>query len=109
MSSTSKNSITLNCLQVVRTLGGTVRLSQSQVITAKLFFLSRPGRLDRAAARYEEAARLSAKLDTRRSFALERKAVEIYLEQGQPEQALALARRLRSPWAPGFRGIAVKY
>jgi len=32
--------------------------------------------------------------------------VEIYLEQGQPEQALALARRLRSPWAPGFRGIA---
>ena len=64
------------------------------------------GRLDRAAARYEEAARLSAKLDIRRSFALERKAVEIYLEQGQPEQALALARRLRSPWAPGFRGIA---
>jgi eukaryotic-like serine/threonine-protein kinase len=64
------------------------------------------GRLDRAAARYEEAARLSAKLDTRRSFALERKAMEIYLEQGQPEQALALARRLRSPWAPGFRGIA---
>jgi eukaryotic-like serine/threonine-protein kinase len=64
------------------------------------------GRLDKAAVRYEEAARLSAKLDTRRSFALERKAVEIYLEQGQPEQALALARRLRSPWAPGFRGIA---
>jgi len=64
------------------------------------------GRLDRAAARYEEAARLSAKLDTRRCFATERKAMEIYLEQEQPEQALALARRLRSPWAPGFRGIA---
>jgi Tetratricopeptide repeat len=32
--------------------------------------------------------------------------VEIYLEQGQPEQALAVAHRLRSPWAPGFRGMA---
>jgi len=64
------------------------------------------GRLDRAAARYEEAARLSAKLDRRRSFALERKAVKIYFEQGQPEQALALAGRLRSPGAPGFRCIA---
>jgi eukaryotic-like serine/threonine-protein kinase len=64
------------------------------------------GRLDRAAARYEEAARLSAKLDRRRSFALEQKAVKIYFEQGQPEQALALAGRLRSPGAPGFRGIA---
>ncbi len=64
------------------------------------------GRLDRAAARYEEAARLSAKLDIRRSLALEQKAVEIYFEQGQPEQALALAHRLRSPWAPGFRGMA---
>jgi tetratricopeptide (TPR) repeat protein len=64
------------------------------------------GRLDRAAARYEEAARPSAKLDTRISLALEQKAVEIHLEQGQPEQALALADRLRSPWAPGFRGMA---
>jgi tetratricopeptide (TPR) repeat protein len=64
------------------------------------------GRLDRAAARYEEAARLSAKFDVRRSSALERKAVEIYFEQGQPQQALALARRLRSPWAPGFRAMA---
>ena len=64
------------------------------------------GRLDKAAARYEEAARLSAKLDKRRSFVLEGKAMEIYLEQEQPEQALALARRMRSPWAPGFRGIA---
>jgi hypothetical protein len=34
------------------------------------------------------------------------KATEIYFEQGQPEQALAPARRLRSPWAPGFRGMA---
>ncbi|HEV2728839.1 MAG TPA: tetratricopeptide repeat protein [Terriglobales bacterium] len=64
------------------------------------------GRLDRATARYEEAARLSAKLDTHRSLFLERKATEIYFQQGQPEQALALARRLRSPWAPGLRGIA---
>jgi tetratricopeptide (TPR) repeat protein len=64
------------------------------------------GRLDRAAAPYEEAARLSAKLDILRSLSLERKAVEIYFEQGQPERALALARRLRSPWAPGFRGMA---
>jgi len=32
--------------------------------------------------------------------------VKIYFEQGQPEQALALAGRLRSPGAPGFRGIA---
>jgi tetratricopeptide (TPR) repeat protein/predicted Ser/Thr protein kinase len=64
------------------------------------------GRLDKAAARYEEAAHLSEKLDVRRSAALEWKAVQIYLEQRQPEQALALARRLHSPWAPGFRGIA---
>src|SRR5262250_1103482 len=64
------------------------------------------GRLDRAAARYEEAARLSAKLDVLRSAALEWKATEIYFEQAQPEQALALARRLRPPWAPGFRGMA---
>jgi eukaryotic-like serine/threonine-protein kinase len=64
------------------------------------------GRLDRAAARYEEAARLSAKLDPLRISRLEQKAVEIYFEQGQPEQALAIARRLQSPWAPGFRGIA---
>jgi hypothetical protein len=35
--------------------------------------------------------------DVRRSVALERQATEIYLEQTQPEQALALARRLRSP------------
>jgi hypothetical protein len=35
--------------------------------------------------------------DVRRSVALERQATEIYLERTQPEQALALARRLRSP------------
>jgi tetratricopeptide (TPR) repeat protein len=64
------------------------------------------GQLEKAAVRYEEAARLSAKFDRRRSFQLERKATEIYFEQGQLEQALALARRLRSPWAPGFRAIA---
>jgi len=64
------------------------------------------GRLDRAATRYEEAARLSAKFDILKSVASERKAVEIYLEQGQPEQALAVAQRLRSPWSAGFRGMA---
>jgi len=64
------------------------------------------GQLDRAAARYEEAVHLSEKLDVRRSAALEWKAIQIYLEQRQPEQALALARRLHSPWAPGYRGIA---
>ena len=64
------------------------------------------GRLDRAAARYEEAARLSAKLDIRRSFVFGRKAMQIYLSQAQPERALAVAGRLPAPWAPGFRGVA---
>jgi len=64
------------------------------------------GRLDRALVRYEESARLYA---TRRPAMSEwplLKAAQIYFEQGQPESALALARRSTSPWAAGFRGTA---
>jgi eukaryotic-like serine/threonine-protein kinase len=65
------------------------------------------GRLDQAAAKYEEAARLSPQgKDRDPSFAFERKAVEVYFEQGEPEQALALALHMPAPWAAGFRGTA---
>jgi tetratricopeptide (TPR) repeat protein len=64
------------------------------------------GRLDRAAARYEESARLYAKTNPVRSAAPLWKAGQIYFEQGQPELALVLARRSPSPWAAGLRGTA---
>jgi tetratricopeptide (TPR) repeat protein/tRNA A-37 threonylcarbamoyl transferase component Bud32 len=64
------------------------------------------GRLDRAVARYEESARLYATQDPVLSQWPLLKAVQIYFEQGQPELALALARRSTSPWAAGFRGTA---
>jgi eukaryotic-like serine/threonine-protein kinase len=64
------------------------------------------GRLDRAASRYEEAARLYAARKPVLSFWPLHKAAQIYFEQGQPEAALALSRRARSPWAPGVRGMA---
>jgi serine/threonine protein kinase/tetratricopeptide (TPR) repeat protein len=64
------------------------------------------GRLDRAAARYEESARLYATTNPVRSSAPLWKAGQIYFEQGQPEMALTLARRSTSPWAAGLRGTA---
>jgi tetratricopeptide (TPR) repeat protein len=64
------------------------------------------GRLDRAAARYEESARLYATQSPVMSQWPLLKAAQIYFEQGQPELALALGRRSTSPWAAGIRGAA---
>jgi tetratricopeptide (TPR) repeat protein len=64
------------------------------------------GRLDRAVARYEEAARIYAKENPVRAFIPLFKAAQVYLEQRQPEALLALGRRHASPWAPGVRGTA---
>jgi tetratricopeptide (TPR) repeat protein len=61
------------------------------------------GRLDRAVARYEESARFT---DAESCWDALLKATQIYFEQGQPELALALARRNTTPWAAGFRGTA---
>ena len=64
------------------------------------------GRLDQAAARYEESARLYATENPVRASAPLWKAGQIYFEQRQPEMALTLARRSTSPWAAGIRGTA---
>jgi tetratricopeptide (TPR) repeat protein len=64
------------------------------------------GRLDRAAARYEESARLYATQNPVLSQWPLLSAAQTYFEQGQPEPVLALARRSNSPWAAGFRGTA---
>ncbi len=64
------------------------------------------GRLDRAVARYEEATRIYAKENPVRAFIPLFKAAQVYLEQRQPEAALALGRRHASPWAAGVRGTA---
>jgi tetratricopeptide (TPR) repeat protein len=64
------------------------------------------GRLDRAAARYEEAAQMYAARNPRRAYVSLLKGAEIYFEQRQPEAALALGRRHASPWAADVRGTA---
>jgi tetratricopeptide (TPR) repeat protein len=64
------------------------------------------GRLGGAVARYEESARLYATQNSALSHWSLLKAAQIYFEQGQPELALALARRNPSPWAAGVRGTA---
>jgi tetratricopeptide (TPR) repeat protein len=64
------------------------------------------GRLDRAVARYEEAARIFAPQNPRRAYVSLLKAAQIYFEQRQPEAALALGRRHASPWAADVRGTA---
>jgi tetratricopeptide (TPR) repeat protein len=64
------------------------------------------GRLDRAVARYEEAAQISASRNPRIAYVSLLKAAEIYFEQRQPEAALALGRRHASPWAADVRGSA---
>jgi tetratricopeptide (TPR) repeat protein len=57
-------------------------------------------------ARYEESARLyAAQYPVMCQWPLLR-AAQVYFEQGQPELALALARRSTSPWAAGLRGTA---
>ena len=64
------------------------------------------GRLDRAVARYEEAAQIFASRNPRTAYVSLLKAAQIYFEQRQPEAALALGRRQVSPWAADFRGTA---
>jgi tetratricopeptide (TPR) repeat protein len=64
------------------------------------------GRLDHAASRYEESARLYATQSPAMSQGALLKAAQIYFEQGQPELALALGRRNTLPWAAGIRGTA---
>jgi tetratricopeptide (TPR) repeat protein len=64
------------------------------------------GRLDRAVARYEEAAQIHAPRNPRGAYVSLLKAAEIYFEQRQPEAALALGRRHASPWAAEVRGTA---
>jgi len=64
------------------------------------------GRLDRALARYERAAQIYATARPASSDLPLLKAAQIYFEQRQPEAALALGRRLTSPWAAGLRGMA---
>jgi len=64
------------------------------------------GRLDRAVTRYEESARLYATQNAEMAQWPLRRAAQIYFAQGQPELALALARRNTTPWAAGFRGTA---
>ncbi len=49
---------------------------------------------------------MSASRNPRRAYTSLLKAAQIYFEQGQPEPALALARRSTSPWAVGLRGTA---
>ncbi len=64
------------------------------------------GALDRAAERYEEAARLFQGVtpDWARGPLLN--AAEIYMEQGKPEAALALGKRSTAIGAADVRGIA---
>ena len=65
------------------------------------------GRLDRAVSRYEEAARILAKEAPERAGVPLFKAAQIYLEQGQPDAAIALARRMAAPASGAIRGMAL--
>ena len=64
------------------------------------------GRLERAAARYEEAARIFAAPGAPMPLRIPLKAGRGYFEQRQPEAALAMGRRIASPWAAGVRAVA---
>lgn len=64
------------------------------------------GRLDRAAARYEDAARFYASQEEQVPPSVLLKAAQISFEQLQPEAALALGRRHATFWAVGVRGTA---
>jgi predicted negative regulator of RcsB-dependent stress response len=64
------------------------------------------GRLDRAVAQYEEAAQMYSRKGDLTRPGIFLKAGQVHFEQRQPEAALALGRRLASPWAAGLRGTA---
>jgi tetratricopeptide (TPR) repeat protein/predicted Ser/Thr protein kinase len=64
------------------------------------------GRLDAAVARYEEAAEGLTTQPPPAAFGTLIEGARIYLEQRQPEAALALGKRHPEPWAAGVRGIA---
>jgi len=64
------------------------------------------GRLDRAAARYEESAHLLSRIRPGWTLGPLLKAAQIYLEQGQPEAALALGKRFSGSGAADVRAIA---
>ncbi len=64
------------------------------------------GRLDRAVARYEEAAQLFAKGRPLRAQAPLLKAAKLYLAQGDPQALLRLGRRHAVPDAAGLRAMA---
>jgi tetratricopeptide (TPR) repeat protein len=65
------------------------------------------GRLDRAVSRYEEEARIFAREGPERAGIPLFKAAQIYLEQGQPDAAMALARRVGAPSSAAIRGMAL--
>jgi len=64
------------------------------------------GALDRAAARFEESARLFAGSDAEWARAPLLKAAEVYFEQGRPDAALALGKRVSGPGTADVRAIA---
>ncbi|MBI1940244.1 MAG: hypothetical protein HYS33_01910 [Acidobacteria bacterium] len=65
------------------------------------------GRLDRAVSRYEEAARIFAREAPEEADTPLFKAAQIYLEQGQPDAAIALAGRMAAPASGAIRGLAL--
>jgi len=64
------------------------------------------GRLDAAAARYEEAAQGYATQPPPAAFGTLFEGAQIYFEQRQPEAALALGKRHPEPWGAGVRALA---
>jgi tetratricopeptide (TPR) repeat protein len=64
------------------------------------------GRLDAAVARYEEAAQGYTTDPPPAAFGTLFEGAQIYLEQRQPEAALALGKRHLEPWGAGVRAIA---
>jgi hypothetical protein len=64
------------------------------------------GALDRAAARFEESARLFRADNPAWAAAPLLKAAQVYLEQGRPDGALALGKRNSGPGAADVRAIA---
>jgi serine/threonine protein kinase/TolB-like protein/Flp pilus assembly protein TadD len=87
------------------TLGSTARKQDGWYSSSGDLEAAR-GKLDRAAFHYEESAeRLASSGLLRPWFGLLRVA-RIYLEQGRPEEVLALGWRHNTPWAAGLRGTA---
>lgn len=65
------------------------------------------GRLERAVARYEEAARLYAKESPLKALTPLNKAAQIYFEQGQPQAVLTLAGRHDALYSRGAKCVAL--